>query len=293
VSTAARLGLFGIALAAVFALALAAGSAVGPVGPASAGAPAMEHAEEPSAAGGHDEVPVPKGLQTSQDGWSLALDRTALPAGPATDVSFRVLGEDGAPLTGYETSHDEDLHLIAVRRDLTGFQHVHPTLASDGTWRTPLSLTPGAWRVFADFVPADGEGLTLGTDLSVAGRHDPEPLPEPSRTAEVDDYTVTLTGDLVAGEESELTLTVERDGAPVTDLQPYLGAYGHLVVLRAGDLAYLHVHPTGAPGDGRTEPGPDVSFGTTAPSSGSYRLFLDFRHGDTVRTADFTVEVTS
>jgi hypothetical protein len=145
--------------------------------------------------------------------------------------------------------------------------------------------------VFADFVPAGGEGLTLGTDLSVAGTYSPEPLPAPSRTAEVDGYTVTLDGDLVPGEETELTLTVTQDGRPVTDLQPYLGAYGHLVVLRDGDLGYLHVHPAGAPGDGRTPPGPEVRFATTAPSPGAYRLFLDFRHGDAVHTATFTLTV--
>ena len=95
------------------------------------------------------------------------------------------------------------------------------------------------------------------------------------------------------GEESELSFQVSTGGRPVTDLQPYLGAYGHLVVLRAGDLAYLHVHPAGEPGDGVTEPGPDVSFLSTAPSAGTYRLFLDFRHGDAVHTAAFTVEATS
>jgi hypothetical protein len=75
----------------------------------------------------------------------------------------------------------------------------------------------------------------------------------------------------------------------VTDLQPYLGAYGHLVALRTGDLAYLHVHPDGTPDNGMTAPGPDVTFWATAPSAGDYRLFLDFRHGDVVRTAEFTV----
>jgi hypothetical protein len=298
VNTAARVGLFAAGLAGVFGVAVGAGAAAGPVGPAAATAPAMDHAEEGAGAGhaeaGHDAttVPLPKGLQVSQDGWSLVLDRPEAPAGPATEVAFRILAEDGEPLAAYETSHDEDLHLIAVRRDLSGFQHVHPELGEDGTWRTPLALAPGEWRVFADFVPAGGEDLTLGTDLSVAGTYSPEPLPEPSRTAEVDGYTVSLTGDLRSGQESELTLTVERDGHPVTDLQPYLGAYGHLVVLRDGDLAYLHVHPTGEPGDGRTAPGPDVSFATTTPSPGSYRLFLDFRHGDVVRTAEFTAVAT-
>ena len=81
---------------------------------------------------------------------------------------------------------------------------------------------------------------------------------------------------------------MSRGGTPVTDLQPYLAAYGHLVALRQGDLAYLHVHPDGAPGDGRTEPGPAIVFHTTAPSDGTYRLFLDFKHGGVVRTAEFT-----
>ena len=288
-STPARLSLFAGALAAVFGLALGAGSLVGPVGVASAG-------DAPAHGGGGHEPPaadlVPTGLQTSEDGYRLVLDAPALPAPGTAEVAFRVLGPDGAPVTRYEASHDEDLHLVAVRRDLTGYQHVHPELAADGTWSAPLELTAGTWRLFADFVPAGGEDHVLGTDLSVAGGYAPEPLPAPSRTAEVDGYTVTLDGDLVPGQETELTLTVTRDGRPVTDLQPYLAAYGHLVVLRDGDLAYLHVHPEGEPGDGATEPGPEVTFRTTTPSAGTYRLFLDFRHDDVVRTAEFTAEGT-
>jgi hypothetical protein len=123
----------------------------------------------------------------------------------------------------------------------------------------------------------------------VPGGFAPQGLPEPSATAVVDDYTVTLAGDLQPGTESELTLSVSRDGRPVTDLEPYLAAYGHVVALRDGDLAYLHVHPDGAPGDGTTQPGPDVVFHTTLPTAGSYRLFLDFKHDGVVRTAAFTV----
>ena len=80
-----------------------------------------------------------------------------------------------------------------------------------------------------------------------------------------------------------------RDGEPVTDLEPYLGAYGHLVALRGGDLAYLHVHPEGVPGDGVTEPGPDVVFFAEVPSPDRYHLYLDFKHEGVVRTAAFTV----
>lgn len=186
---------------------------------------------------------------------------------------------------------DRKLHLIVVRRELTGFWHVHPELGADGTWSMRPNLSEaGAYRVFADIAPrALGKTLTLGADLAVAGQYAPQPVPAAARTAIVDGYEVRLDGDLVPGEGRLLTLTVRKDGAQVTDLQPYLAAYGHLVILRAGDLAYIHVHPNGEPGDGVTAPGPDVTFHAAAPGPGTYRLFLDFRHGDVVRTAAFTL----
>jgi hypothetical protein len=298
-NTPVRLATFGLGLLAVFGAAVGIGAVAGPVGPAAAEPAMTDHGgDEPAAHGadtGHEgaaDAELPAGLMVSEEGYTLSLDRDAVPAGAAVPVSFRVLGPDGHPVTAYDESHDEDLHLVAVRRDLSGFQHVHPTLGSDGVWSIPLGLTPGSWRLFADFVPsADGENRILGADLAVAGEHVPAPLPAPSTTAEVDGYTVSLAGELVPGRESELTLSVSREGRPVTDLQPYLGAYGHLVVLRDGDLAYLHVHPAGEPGDAGVEPGPDVEFATTPPSAGTYRLFLDFKHGSVVRTAAFTVTV--
>lgn len=233
---------------------------------------------------------LPGGLQVAQDGYRLVLDHPF--AEPVEDgaLTFRILGPDGAPLRSYTTSHDKDLHLIIVRRDLSGYQHVHPRLGDDGTWSVATTLAPGSWRVLADFDPAGEVGpLTLGADLLVSGSLDPKALPAPATTAEVDGYTVRLQGALTPGRDSQLTLSVSRDGTPVTDLQPYLAAYGHLVALRQGDLAYLHVHPDGEPGDGRTKAGPGIVFHTTAPSNGTYRLFLDFKHGGVVRTAEFTM----
>lgn len=165
--------------------------------------------------------------------------------GAPAQFSFRVLGPDGQPVTRYTATHEKDLHLIVVRRDLSGFQHVHPTLGSDGTWSIPLrAAAPGQYRVFADFQPAGrDDGLTLGVDVPAAGLYQPAAVPPPANETTVDGYRVTLAGDLVPGTASKLTLTVHRDGAPVADLQPYLGASGHLVALRDGDLAYVHVPP--------------------------------------------------
>lgn len=297
-SPALKLGGFVLGLVTVFAAAAAAGAVVGPI----VDGAAPTHGSELGGTAAHDEMSAMSvteedaagGLAIAEDGYRLVLADSELGAGRAVAVRFAVLGPGGDPVTAYDESHTKRLHLIAVRRDMTGFQHVHPTLAPDGTWSVPLDLRhPGEWRVFADFVPSGDEPLTLGADLSVGGRYDPRPLPTAAAGTRVDGYTVRLDGRLVPGAESQLTLTVSEDGRPVTDLDPYLGAYGHLVALRDGDLAYLHVHPDGEPGDGTTEPGPDVSFHATAPSAGRYRLFLDFRHEGTVHTAELTAAATA
>jgi len=298
-NTALRLAGFGVGLFAVFGAAVGVGAAVAPAAPpaAAVGVAAAPHGEDQTGTGMAAmsqavAAPVPGGLMVSQDGYTLALAERSLPAGPLVPLRFEILGPDGAPVTRYDTEHDKDLHLIVVRRDLSGFQHVHPALGDDGTWRVPVDLSAaGEYRVFADFTPTGHDGgLTLGADLAVPGAYQPVPLPAAHPSAAViDGYAVTLAGDLVPGRSSELTLTVSRDGAPVTDLQPYLAAYGHLVALRAGDLAYLHVHPAGAPGDGVTPAGPGITFYATAPTAGDYRLYLDFQHNGVVRTAEFTV----
>lgn len=290
-NTPVRLGAYAVGLAVVFAGAVGVGSAVGTVGAADTHQSAGEHSAGHDPSPGGADLPV-SGLSVSTDGYTLAPARTTLRAGQLENFRFTVTGPDGTPLTAYRTEHDKDLHLIVVRRDTTGYQHVHPTRGRDGVWSVPLRLpAAGDYRAFADFRPAaaGARDLTLGVDLHVAGTYQPAPLPAPSRTATVDGYTVTLVGDLTAGTSSRLTLSVSRNGRPVTDLQPYLAAYGHLVALRAGDLAYLHVHPEGGPGDGRTAAGPRIEFAAEVPSAGVYRLYLDFRHAGVVRTAEFTL----
>lgn len=234
----------------------------------------------------------PGGLAATENGYTLSLDRPIAERSGAAPVSFRILDATGSPVTRFETEHDKELHLIVVRRDLGGYQHLHPTLDAGGTWSTNVDLSAaGDYKVFADFVPAGGAATTLGTDLAVGGDFRPQPLPVASTIAQVDGYTITMAADVAAQTGSMVGFTISRDGRPVTDLQPYLGAYGHLVALRSSDLAYLHVHPSGAPGDGRTAAGPEVAFHMAAPSAGAYRLFLDFKHAGTVHTAEFTIDV--
>ncbi|WP_436500427.1 hypothetical protein [Actinokineospora sp. HUAS TT18] len=281
--TAAKLAAYGAVIALAAGGAWAVGTAVGPIDSA-----ANEHG------GGHgaaESAPsdLPKGLTSSSGGFTFTPTRATLPLGSAQPFSFRITKPGGEALTAFDIAHEKPLHLIVVRRDTSGFQHVHPTMAADGTWTVPLNLQrAGGYRAFADFAPTGADPLTLGVDLTVPGDSAPVEFPE-SRVATVDGYEVRLAGDLVAGSSSKVTLSVTKDGKPVDDLQPYLGSYGHLVALRGGDLAYLHVHPEGTPGDGKTRPGPDVVFFAEVPSAGVYRLFLDFQHHGVVRTAEFTL----
>ncbi|MGW5556067.1 hypothetical protein ACWER9_02440 [Micromonospora sp. NPDC003944] len=281
--TVTRLAGFAAGLVAVFGVTYGIGRVVDP-------APVAESRHDDTATPTTGEPSgtadrLPGGLLVSERGYTLEpLDA------PAGEFAFRVAGPDGRPVTRYEVAHDKQMHLIVARRDLSGFRHVHPELAPDGTWRVDSPLAgPGQWRAFADFTPTGGEPLTLGVDVTVRGELTERQLPAPATSTTVDGYTVTLAGAPQPGRTSSLTLTVSRDGQPVTDLEPYLGAYGHLVALRRGDLAYLHVHPDGTPGDGRTRPGPAVTFLADVPSAGTYRLYLDFKHGGRVRTAEFTV----
>jgi hypothetical protein len=289
-STPARITAFAVGLLVVFAVAIGVGRAAGPLDDDADEAHESMGGEDGEHSGGHGKTAAAEetgavGLQASEAGYTLSLVEDRLPSGRQR-VAFLVLGPDGAPVTAYDEQHEKDLHLIVLRRDLTDFQHVHPTLDDTGTWSVPVDLRPGAWRVIADFKPAGADALVLGTDLLVPGGFAPEELGGDSVRTAVDGYDVGLAGSYVAGQDVELTATVRRSGQPVTDLEPYLGAYGHLVALRDGDLGYLHVHPE------EGEPGPTISFHTRFPSAGRYRLFLDFQHGGAVHTAAFTVTVT-
>ncbi|MGW2331120.1 hypothetical protein ACWC5C_35935 [Streptomyces sp. NPDC001700] len=290
-NTGLRITAFAAALAATFGTAYGVGSGVGEISPEPAKAAHGEHQEAAPPGGPQVSGPPPGGLQVSDGGYTLDLKTPRLRAGKSADLRFAIVRDaTGRQVTGYAREHDKELHLIVASRDLAEYRHLHPTRAADGTWSTPVDLPrAGGYRVFADFKPQGGEALTLGADLAVSGAYEPTRLPAHQATAKADGYEVELGGGLTPGKAGELTLTVTKNGKPVRDLQPYLGAYGHLVALRSGDLAYLHVHPNGEPGDGKTRPGPGISFTATAPSPGAYRLFLDFKHQGTVRTAAFTV----
>lgn len=203
-------------------------------------------------------------------------------------TSLPVSLRDGTDtVTNLAVRHEKKLHLIAVSADFARYHHLHPSPAAGGGWRVDYPLEPGRWRLYADFQPVGQDPQVTRAEIRVPG-----PAPTGAQfpaTGEVTEalaggYRVAVIGDLRAGEASALRFVVSKDGVPVADLQPYLGAYGHLVVLREKDGAYLHAHPQAGPA------GPGVRFHVEVPSAGRYHLYLDYQHDGVVRTAHLALQ---
>lgn len=245
--------------------------------------------EDPHA--GHDAVPdddgtadegsaAAPGTSPTQDGYRLALD-------PEVDgeIRFQVLDPDGAPVVDTEIVHEKALHLIMVGISEPDYAHLHPEVDGAGTWSVAVpDVAPGPYRVVADLTPSGGPALVLGDDLTVPGERTSRGgvLAEGNPTT-VDAITVTFDGHPEVG-DTDLAFTATRDGE-VIEPEPYLGARGHLVAFRAGDLAYAHVHPHS------DDASSAVRFTATFPTANRYALYLDLQVDGVVHTFPFVVEV--
>ena len=192
---------------------------------------------------GHDHG-AGQGTKASEHGLTLAPKSTSFAVGSPAKLSFTILGEDGAPTTEFETVHEKPMHLLVVRHDLTNYVHAHPEMAPDGTWTVMLpDLPEGTYRMVADFTPTEHSmEMFLGTDFTVGQADTPAPSVAESRSATVDGYTAELVGDTKHEGKSALKVVLTKDGAPVTQVTPYLGAGAHFVSF-GPDLGVTHMHP--------------------------------------------------
>jgi hypothetical protein len=264
------------------------------------GMPGMDHGStSPSTAasqhampGMATDMPSGDGLGDAAAGFRFAVSAPSLPAGQSGSLRFQILGVDGKPMTVFEPDQTKLMHFYLIRSDLTGFQHIHPEMAADGTWTAPVApLQPGSYRAYASFITKDSSGkavpLVLSDQVTVPGTAGTQPLPAASTTTQVDGYTLTVSSAANSGVAATLTVTVSKDGKPVTDLQPYLDTYAHLTAFHDGDLAFAHLHPEGAvSGD---HGGPTLSFYAELPKAGNWRLFLQFQTAGALHTAAITL----
>jgi hypothetical protein len=265
--TTSKLAVFAVALVAMLGVGAMVGATIGP-------AASTDTARLP--------VPEGQGVVSAQARYRFVPLTTLTEHGGG--FQFTIEGPNGQRVRRFNQTHERDLHFVLVNRELTSFHHVHPNLDDNGVWSIDLpALAPGSYRAVADFWVHDGPALALGIDLAIAGDYQPTEAPDPATHASVDGYDVELHSEQGDGGVDTMSLTIRKNGQVVNDLQPYLGASGHLIAFRAGDLAYAHVHPLGYDNGA-------VRFEATLDAAGRHRLFFDFKRGDTVRTAEFTFE---
>ncbi len=225
------------------------------------------------------------------------------PVQTPSEYSFSILDDQGNTIKNFEITHTKQMHVIVVRKDLAYFQHVHPQFDEATGVFTLSDLTlpaDGEYRIFADFAPAGGQKdsvgmplpVTLSEDVSVGSgaNYTPQPIGSQERTKTFEGYQVSLSTDkpLKSGTESMLTFDLKQKGKAVADLEPYLGALGHSVVLREGNLDFIHAHPVE---DLTAKQNGKVDFMVDFPEAGTYKIFTQFQRGGKVFTTDFVVSV--
>lgn len=241
----------------------------------------------------HDPAPADAapGAQVATGPFRLLLTSAGeVQPGAASTLALELQDAAGGRVTSLDVVHTKQLHLIVVSPDLSFFAHVHPEPRPDGTFAAALTLPhPATYVAFADFKPAGSPQAVARTTVAVAGAPAaPKPLEAstlPARgTFDGFEVTVRSKAPLAAGVDAILEFEIFEKGAAVSDLQDYLGARGHCVIISEDTNGYLHSHPLGSSGS-------KVQFHTTMPAAGKYKVWAEFRPGGKPLLASFVIDV--
>jgi len=232
----------------------------------------------------------------------------AVKAGQPVTLFFTVRHPGtGALITTYELVHEKRYHLFVVSSDMEFFEHIHPEQQPDGRWSIEVTLPkPGDYQLLSDFLPTGGSPQFIGRTIETAGftgdleSQAPHLQPDTLFTKTVGSMTAHLElepATLVEGQYGHLmfTLSDAKTGRPVTDLQPYLGAFGHALILSEDMRDYVHSHPFEGPDSDISKGfgGPTVTFEGYMPRAGKYRAWSQFQRNGEVVTVPFTVNVAT
>lgn len=238
-------------------------------------------------------MPSGNGLADTVNGYALTVHSQPM-TGMAMPLTFTIT-KVGRAVTEFDLEQTKRMHFYLIRYDLSGFQHLHPSMNAAGMWSvTPAALGAGHYRIYTQFLPhadASAGALVLSRPLTIDGSAAPATaLPAAGTSTTVDGYTVTLAGALKGGAESPLRITITRGAVPVTDLQPYLDTYAHVTAIHAGDLAFAHLHPDGTAT--MAGGGPTLMVHADLPEAGTYRVFIQFQTAGIVHTAPITLHAS-
>lgn len=221
-------------------------------------------------------------------------------AGADVALRFRIEAPDGKPAKEFEIVHEKRLHLLMASNDLAWFAHEHPELQPDGTFTMPFRFPHGGrFTLFHDFTPPRVGMQVVPVELEVAGEAPPPAALKPSgaRSEIGDGYAAELeaASPIRSIQMQKLKFRLSRGGKPLTDLEPFLGAMGHLIVVSEDRQRFVHSHPLEAPKGAAAAKrnGPEVTFSAQFPVPGLYKAWAQFQHRGRVLTAPFVIEVAS
>jgi uncharacterized membrane protein len=200
--------------------------------------------------------------------------------------------------------HEHPMHLIIVSADLSDYDHVHPIPQPDGSLQLSYTFPhPGQYLLYADITPTGQRAQVFRLPLSVGPRDElladpPDLTPSPSLAKPLPEDP-TMTAQLIfqprtpeAGVETHFLFRLTKNGLPVNDLEPFMGAMAHCIIISEDTQTFMHCHPEqliSPTPDARA--GPDIPFGTIFPKPGLYKIWGQFRRAEKQITIDFTVDV--
>jgi hypothetical protein len=249
---------------------------------------------------------------TPYDMRNYELDLQTVPrvvqAGQDTRLILRIAHPGtGELIKKFEVVHEKRYHLFVLSQDMEFFQHIHPEQQPDGTWEVDIAFPrPGYYQVLSDFLPDNGASQFIARPLVVAGYSGDlmaaraHLQPDTVMTKTVDDITATVSYDpsIFWAEfygHLSFKLTDSRTGHPITDLQTYLGAFGHAFIMSEDTTDYVHAHPVDPlPADAdlaALRGGPNVTFEGLLPTPGLYRAWVQFQRNNRVYTFTYTFTV--
>jgi hypothetical protein len=199
----------------------------------------------------------------------------------------------------FEVVHEKLLHLIVVSKDLTWFSHEHPEMQHDGSFSLNLTFPAGGdYRLFADVAPKGAGSNILPTMLKVKGV-----APTWNSALNVTGDTVETSGirgtlrkpakGLSAGTSADLVIDLKdaANGNAITDLQPYLGAMGHLILIHQDGQTFVHSHPLEDDASAAKAKQGTVTFAARFPKAGRYKAWAQFQRGGQVATLAWVFDV--
>jgi hypothetical protein len=243
-------------------------------------------------------------------------------AGEAVDLVFTIRNATGEIVRDLQIVHEQAMHLLVVSEDLSEFYHLHPAQESDGRFRATHTFPQaGNYRLYVDYSPLDTHQIVNQLSLQVLGevRESIVLIEDEILTKTVNGLRVTMRADqpLRAGKAVLLDFVVEDEqtGELVADLQPYLGALAHFVILSEDGTEFLHVHPmeghealtahhsshavlSSTHQQTHTEElhsvhtiTPQISAHTSFPRAGLYKLWAQLQRDGRVITVPFVVRI--